>query len=122
MQTQKIRLLIIIVISLLSSAVVYLSVECFLLAKEVKSAEVGLKVQQTDEKAAFFVKLFIDKVLLSTGIINFEDRLKLENAVRDLNDPDIFIQWQKFTASKNDAETQKIVGNILKMLVDKISS
>lgn len=122
MQKAKLRMIIIVTVSLLASAVIYLSVECFLLVKELRTAEYHLKVQQTNEKAAFFVKLFINKILLSTDTISFEDRLKLENAVRNLADPEIFSQWQKFTASDNAAETQKIVGNILKLLVDRISS
>lgn len=121
MQIQKTRLVVIIVISLLTLAVVCLAVWCFLLATQLENAKVGLKAQEINVKAAFFANLFIDKVLLSQGTISFEDRLKLENAVRSLNDPQIFDQWQQFTNSNGDVETQKIVGNILKLLVNKIS-
>jgi len=33
----------------------------------------------------------------------------------------VFTEWQKLTASKGDAETQQIVGNIIKLLINKIS-
>lgn len=121
-QINKKRMAIIVVISLLFSVIVYLSVECFLLSTDLVSAKSGLKIQQTNAKATFFTKLFIDKILLSSGTIDFEDRLKLENAVRDLADPEIIGQWQQFIASKDDTDTQKIVGNMLKLLTDKISS
>ena len=101
--------------------VIGLGVECFLLASELNLAKTNLKTQETNEKAVLFAKLFIDKILLSQGTVGFDDRLKLENAVRDLNDPQIFAQWQKLTASSGDAETQQIVGSILKMLISKIS-
>lgn len=118
---QKTRLAIIIIITFLFSAVVILSVQCFLLASDLKTAKAGLKQQETGQKAAFFARLFINKVLLSTGTIDFESRLQLENAVRDLADPEILSQWQKFTNSSGDAETQKTVGNILKLLINKMS-
>lgn len=111
-----------LIIALLVSIIFYFALNCFLLSTEIRRANASLRVQQADQKATFFVKLFINKVLLSTEPINFEDRLKLENAVRDIDDPEIFAQWQKFTASKDDAETQKIVGIILKLIIDRMSS
>jgi len=118
---QKIKLVIIITIFLLATAAIGLSVESFLLAKELNSVKTSLKVQETNVKAVIFAKLFVDKVLLQTGTISFEDRLQLENSVRDINDPQVFTEWQKLTASKGDAETQQIVGNIIKLLINKIS-
>lgn len=115
------RLIVIITISLLSAIAIFLAVECFLLASELNSVKASLKTQETNAKAVFFAKLFIDNILLSSGTVNFDERLKLENAIRDLNDPEIFAKWQKLTSSSGNAETQQIVGSILKMLINKIS-
>ena len=52
--------------------------------------------------------------------IDFETRLKLENAVRNIGDDEILIQWQKFIESKTEAEAQTGVKNLLDLLVDKI--
>lgn len=117
----KTKLIIIIIVSVLSVATIGLSVGCFLLATKLNSVKTSLKVQETNVKAVIFAKLFVDKVLLAGGTVNFEDRLQLENSVRDINDPEIFSQWQNLTASKGDAETQQIVGKILKLLINKIS-
>jgi hypothetical protein len=117
---QKTRLAVIIIISVLAAAVIYLSIQNFLLVKELNFLKANYKAQQTNEKAAAFAKLFVDKILLSSGTINFEDRLQLENSVRNLADKEIFEKWQQFTASKGDAETQKIVGGILELLINKI--
>lgn len=117
---KKARLIIIITISLLASAVILLLVQYFLLLAELKNIQSQLVVQEGSQKAAFFANLFINKVLISTGTVDFESRLQLENAVRDLNDPEIFSQWQKFTSGSGGAETQKTAGNILKLLINKM--
>ncbi len=122
MQIGKTRLIVITVICLLTAITIYMSVECFLLAFELKTTKSELKVQQNDEKVKFFAKLFIDKILLSEGVVSFDDRLKLENAVRDINDEEIMFQWEKFTENNGDAEAQKIVGIILDLLIKKIST
>lgn len=118
---QKARMAIIVTITLLASLVVFLLIECFLFATDLKITKASLKEQEISGKSAYFANLFINKVLLSTGTIDFESRLQLENAVRDLNDKEILTQWQKFTNSQGDAETQKTVGNILKLLINKMS-
>lgn len=118
---QKTKIIAIITISLLTATAMFFAVESFLLTKKLNSVKITLQEQETNAKAALFAKLFIDKILLSQGTVGFDDRLKLENAVRDLNDPEIFAKWQKLTASSGDAETQQIVGSILKMLISKIA-
>jgi hypothetical protein len=79
-----------------------------------------IKVQQVNEKAMFLAKLFVEKVLQGEAEVNFEDRLKLENAVRDLNDQEIFDQWQKIVNSQSAQETQQNVGIFLNLLLNKI--
>ncbi len=80
-----------------------------------------LRAQQINEKALSFEKLFVEKVLNSRNEISFEDRLQLENAVRQLNDQAIFIQWQKFTKSENNEDAQLQAGNLFTLLINKIS-
>ena len=79
----------------------------------VAEAPVNLKVVN-------FLKLFIDKVLKADKEIDFETRLQLENGVRDLNDKEILAAWQKFTASKTEAEAQLEVNSLLTLLVGKL--
>jgi hypothetical protein len=67
-----------------------------------------------------FTKLFIAKVLKADGEVSFDDRLQLENSVRDINDKTIFDQWQKLINAKTALDAQIEVKNLLEMLVDKI--
>lgn len=73
-------------------------------------------------KIIAFTKLFIEKVLKAEQEISFEDRLQLENGVRELGDASILAQWKKFTDSKTESDAQREVKNLLEILVDKIAT
>lgn len=88
--------------------------------QELEKTKETLTVQKTNEKILDFAKLFIEKVLKAESEIDFENRLSLENAVRNLGDEEILNQWQKFTGSKTEVESQTEVKNLLEMLVNKI--
>ncbi|MFH1967891.1 MAG: hypothetical protein ABIJ84_00720 [bacterium] len=115
------RLFIIIVISLLVAGNVYLGIMLVLEKKELSEAREHLREQEVNEKSLFFASLFIDKVLLGEGEVSFEDRLKLENAVRDIGDKEIFDQWQGFVKSQSDKDVQVSVARMLNLLFDKVS-
>lgn len=88
--------------------------------RELQASREALKVQKINEKVLDFTKLFIDQVLRAEKEIDFETRLKLENAARGINDKDILAQWEKFTASKTESEAQEQVKDLLDLLVSKI--
>jgi len=117
---QKTKLFIIIVVIIFIAGSIYLATMCFLSGTELARIRQQLKAQETNEKVLLFAQLFVDKILLSDGTVNFEDRLKLENAVRDINDKEIFSEWEKFTKSQNDRESQSAVGNLFKFLLSEI--
>jgi hypothetical protein len=52
--------------------------------------------------------------------VSFDDRLQLENMVRDLKDDAILAEWNKFVNSQTSAEAQGEVKNLLDILVLKI--
>ncbi len=112
---------IIAAITILVAAVIFLSGQYYIALQRTKIAENTVLTYQHSEKILDFTKLFIIKVLKSEGAVSFEDRLKLENTVRDINDKDIFDQWQKFTNSKTQIEAQIEVKNLLELLVNKFS-
>lgn len=66
-------------------------------------------------------ELRVPGAIISLYWLNPETRLRLENAVRDLNNEQILAQWQKFTTSKTETEAQTQVKNLLELLVNKIS-
>jgi hypothetical protein len=73
-----------------------------------------------NERIIYFLKLFIAKVLKAEGEVDFETRLKLENAVREIQDKEILNQWTKFTESKTEDEAQKNSKDLLEILVNKL--
>ena len=99
------------------------SIKYFAASKELGSIKVIISSQRYSGKYLDFLKMFIKLVIKSDKEVDFETRLKLENAVRQLkeeyNDSEILLQWQKFVASTNEAEAQKNVKDLLVMLVDK---
>ena len=110
-----------IIILLLVAGNVYFGFKYSTVQKELRQTQTALENQKINEKVVEFTKLFIDQVLQTQTEVDFEARLKLENAVRNLNDKEILTQWQKFTDSKTEAEAQKEVKNLLGLLVNKIN-
>ncbi|MFH1956426.1 MAG: hypothetical protein ABIJ28_02150 [Patescibacteria group bacterium] len=77
---------------------------------------------QINDKILSFSKMFIDNVLKSEKEVDFETRLKMENAVRDLNNKEILDQWNKFINSKTEGEAQNEVKNLLEKLISNIKT
>jgi len=111
---------LVIVILILSAGDVFFGVKYFVVQKELRQTQTALETQRTNEKVLDFTKLFIEKVLKAETEVDFETRLKLENAVRDLDDEEILAQWSNFVNSKTESETQNQVKNLLELLVSKI--
>lgn len=119
MITRKIILGIIVLI--LVGINIFFGVSYFFAQKQLQIVENKLKIQQNSIKIVEFTKLFIQKVLKAEKEVSFEDRLKLENAVRDLHDDEILARWERFTSSKTELEAQTAVKNLLEILVKKYS-
>lgn len=92
----------------------------FLQAREIKTLQSQVQVRQVNNKVVNFLDLFIQKVLKSDTEVSFEDRLQLENAVREINDADILLTWEQFTAATTEDEIQQGVKGLLEALVRKI--
>mgnify|MGYP001573327214 FL=1 len=114
------KALLIIFILVLLACDIFFGFEYFSLQKDLSRAKADLGTQKTNEKIVDFTKLFISDVLKAEKEVDFETRLKLETAVRNLNDEEILNQWQKFIDSKTELEAQKEVKNLLEILVNKI--
>ena len=94
----------------------------FFLQRDFTKAQKTIEQEQINKKVVDFGNLFIEKVLKSEKDVDFEERLALETAVRDLNDQEIMLQWRKFTESKVKEEAQREVKNLLELLLKKIST
>ncbi len=113
---------ILILILILLAGNIFFSVKYFVVQKELGQAQAFLETQKTNDKVLEFTKLFIKEVLSAKTEIDFETRLKLENAVRNLGDEEILAQWQKFVDSKTETGAQGEVKNLLEVLLGKIKN
>ena len=112
--------IILIIVLILLAGNVFLGVKYFSVVKELRQTETLLQTQTTNEKVLELSKLFIKEVLKAETEVNFDTRLKLETAVRNLGDEEILNQWQKFVDSKTEAGAQEEVKNLLEVLLNKV--
>lgn len=87
---------------------------------ELRRLEAAVNEQEVSEQVVAFIRLFVEKVLSAEGEVDFETRLKLETAVRDLDNEPILNNWQKFINSGTQAEAQENVKEFLEVLVGEI--
>ena len=87
--------------------------------KEIGVLKAALEERRLNEKTLAFAKLFIEKVLKADQEVDFETRLALENAVRELKDEEVLAQWQRFTASETEGKAQEQTKNLLELLIRK---
>ncbi len=115
------RTTILIIITVLVAAVIILAGQCYIFYRDLQTQKDLNQTYQYNEKILNFTKLFITKVIRAKADVSFEDRLQLENAVRDINDKAVFDQWQKFTEDKIETQAQEDVKILLELLVSKIT-
>jgi len=115
---KKIRNIVIAIILLCLALFVwrYLS-----LSSRLRVAEQAVGAQRVNEKVLSFSRLFVTNILRNEQAINFDQRLELENAVRDIKDPEIYKAWQEFTNAKEQSAVQLSFYNLFSLLLDKIS-
>lgn len=71
-------------------------------------------------QTARFLKYFIDTVLNTKGTISFDDRVKLENDIRQIKDVDLIRQWDTFVGSKDATSAQDNAVKLMSLLVNKL--
>ncbi len=109
-----------VVILLLVAGNILLGVQYFSLRQQLDQTEASLETYKMNEEILEFMDLFINRVLKAEGEIDFDTRLKLENAVRELEDQEILEQWQQFTNSDTEAQAQEELKDLLDLLIQKI--
>mgnify|MGYP001616542998 FL=1 len=118
MENKK-NIILVLMIALIVGNVFFAS-NYFSLMKEMQGVQsVQVKID-LNEKVINFASMFIKKVLQANTEVDFETRLSLENAVRDLKDSEIMAEWQNFTNSQTEAEAQNSVKKLLGILITKI--
>lgn len=79
-----------------------------------------LDIKKFNEKVIFFNKIFVEKVLIKSEQVSYEDRIKLENAVIATEDDELINQWHSFLNSKTEAEAQEQTKRLLFLFATKI--
>ena len=92
------------------------------LQKEVLELKANERSIEVNGKVIEFANAFITIVLPPQGEVDFEDRLKLENMVRDIGDKEIFDVWSAIPESTSENVAQKRVLDLLEILIGKIST
>jgi hypothetical protein len=117
----KKKLVLILAALLLVLGNLFFGIEYFLQAKKIQSLEKEIEARQTNDRVVNFLNIFIENVLKTDKEVSFEDRLKLENAIRDIDDPEILARWEKFTSASYENDIQNGVKDLLQVPVKKIT-
>ena len=109
-----------IIIVLLIGANLYTISRLLSVNRELIAAKAIVSERTLNDNVLSFMKLFIEKVLKAKNEVAFEDRLQLENLVRDLKDTTILKTWNDFVGSTTERDAQNNVIALLTLLVEKI--
>jgi len=109
-----------VVIVVLIALVVLASWQYFRAQSQLAEARTELTKAEHAEEVIVFTEMFIDQVLKAENEVDFETRLKLETAVRNLENERILNGWQKFIESQTEWAAQSAVKNLLSILIDEI--
>lgn len=118
----KEKAVLVIIIAVLLATNIFFVVKYAAVQSELIDQRIAADKVSFNSNVLDFESLFIEKVLKAKGEVSFEDRLHLETVVRNLSDSQILEQWNKFVNSKNEAQAQEEVKNLLGLLVSKIKN
>lgn len=115
------KIILTIIIAILLGGNIYLASKFFNTSAELEMTKALVEEQRSNMKVVNFSRLFVEEVLQAEAEVDFETRLQLENAVRDLKDEEILAQWEKFVNSAEESQAQEEVKNLLGLLVNKMA-
>ena len=89
--------------------------------QQADAAANTIDTSATRIQAARFMKEFVDIVLnTSQSAISFDDRVKLENDVRQIGDSTVTTQWTAFVNSKDAKTAQANAVKLMSMVTNKM--
>ena len=77
-----------------------------------KGAQEVLQIKNSN-----FLKLFINKVVKANGTVTYEDRVQLENDVRQIHNPELTAQWELFVNSSKDPKKAEAAATDLMLIL-----
>jgi hypothetical protein len=87
-----------------------------------EESRITQEAQKTNERiqTGRFIKLFVDKVLGTNGVIAFEDRVKLEADIRAFEDGELLSMWESFVSSQTSEEAQQTAVKLMSALSNRM--
>ncbi len=119
--SKSMKILVGILAVVVVAGLLFFAAQYVMLSKQLQTARNTIAAQQVNKKILSFSKLFVANVLQGGQSISFDQRLQLENAVRDINDQEIYGAWQKFTNAKDQAAIQQDFYNLFNILLKKMA-
>lgn len=113
------KILIFLLITIIGSNVLW-GIKYFVVKGERNLAREQLAKVSENKKILLFQKLFVEEVLKADGVVDFETRVLLQNAVKDIGDEEIVKAWNGFLSSKTEFEGQARVKDLLFLLANKV--
>ena len=108
-----------VLILILLAGNIYMSMQYISVVKELQKAKSSDTISEST-KASVVLTEVLD-VVLNTRPTTPDDRIKLENDIRQLKDSAIIAQWETLVSSKDAKTSQATVLKIVAMLEDKMS-
>ena len=116
---EKTRLASNVLMLVLLAGNLYLSVQYIENIRNDKAPTVDAgAVEVLKIKNANFLKLFINKVIKSNGTVSYDDRVQLENDVRQIHNQALTDQWSLFVNSKDPKKAEAAATDLMLMLAD----
>jgi hypothetical protein len=110
-----------ILIIVLLAGNIYLSIQYLSLGKQLQQSNNSSGVNSSpSNQASLVLNQFLD-VVLNTRATTPDDRIKLENDIRQLQDKAITAEWEKLVASKDAKASQVSALKVIGMLEDKMA-
>jgi predicted DNA-binding helix-hairpin-helix protein len=116
---EKTRFVSNILLVILLAGNLYFSVQYVQNLKSSQAPVVDKGAQEVMQiKNANFLKLFINKVVKSSGTVTYEDRVQLENDVRQIHNPALTAQWEVFVDNKDPKLAEQAATDLMLILVE----
>lgn len=109
-----------IVIAVLAVATLFLGAQYFEQRSTIQELQAQTVQAEDQNNTEEFLKLFVDKVLGTNGEVSFDDRLKLETEVRELNNESILDAWNAFVGSETSFDAQNNLRALITVTVENL--
>lgn len=88
--------------------------------KEVDQMRSSFANMEQSKNILAFQRLFIDNVLQSDGVVDYDARRRLEQSVGSTNDKAVIDAWNAFLEAKTEIDAQEKVKKLLSVMTEEV--